>query len=269
MRSTLVLLAGGLMVAASHAGEIGAELHPMPTRLPLVFFSPDSLAGTLLKPLAGPEPATIAPDVEEVPVAPVTQQIEPAAGSPSQSAAGTVPEEPAGDATDPAAEAAASAEQPAVPPASEVPSATAATEEGLPADAAGEAEVAAPETAEPSGTIVHIIVENVESSSGRVNVAVCDTSLSEDGCPYHTSVPASAGFVEAELNVPPGRYAVVGYHDVNNNDQFDKFLGVPREPYALSGRAAESLVPDFNDAALKINQGANYVIIRMKRLGNG
>jgi uncharacterized protein (DUF2141 family) len=252
MRFSLVLLAGGFMAAAAQAAEVGAQLHPMPTKLPLVFFSPDSLAGTMLKPLAEPEAGTAAIDAVEPPRDTNQQQGEPAAGPLAQSSAGTGTEEPAGAAADPA-ETAAIEEPPAVP---------------LPTDApAEEAEAATPSESEV--TTVHIIVENVESSSGRVNVAVCNTSLSEEGCPYHTSVPASAGFVEAELEVPPGRYAVVGYHDVNNNDQFDKFLGVPREPYALSGKAAESLVPAFDDAAMKINQGANYVIIRMKRLGNG
>jgi uncharacterized protein (DUF2141 family) len=126
------------------------------------------------------------------------------------------------------------------------------------------------EPAQPAGTIIHVIVENVESNQGTVNVAVCDTGLSHEGCPYTTSAPAAQGFVEVVFDdVPPGEYAVVGYHDVNNNDEFDKFLSMPREPYALSGEAANSLIPAFRDAQLKINQGENYVIIRMKRLGSG
>jgi uncharacterized protein (DUF2141 family) len=78
-------------------------------------------------------------------------------------------------------------------------------------------------------------------------------------------VPAAAGFVETQFEgIAPGRYAVVGYHDVNGNDVFDKFLGVPREPYALSSEAGEMLVPTFEDAALRINEGENFVIIRLQ-----
>ena len=44
-------------------------------------------------------------------------------------------------------------------------------------------------------------------------------------------------------------------------------LGIPREPYALSGRAADKMVPTFADAALPIKTGENAVIIRLKRLG--
>jgi len=44
-------------------------------------------------------------------------------------------------------------------------------------------------------------------------------------------------------------------------------LGIPREPYALSGSASDMLVPTFTDAELPIKSGENAVIIRLKRLG--
>ena len=101
-----------------------------------------------------------------------------------------------------------------------------------------------------------------------MNVAVCDKELSREGCPYDTAIKAAPGFVETQFTgIPPGTYAVVGYHDENGNDEFDKFLGVPREPYALSNKAAENLVPTFADAALTITEGANVVIIRLRRFG--
>ena len=54
---------------------------------------------------------------------------------------------------------------------------------------------------------------------------------------------------------------------MNGNDQFDKMMGIPREPYALSSNAGEKLVPTFADAALPIKSGENAIIIRLKRLG--
>jgi len=120
----------------------------------------------------------------------------------------------------------------------------------------------------PTTATVHVLVENVESNSGMVWLALCDAGLSVDGCPYKTSVPAAQGVVEATFeNIPPGEYAVAGYHDVNDNGVFDMILKVPREPYALSGSAGEELVPRFKDAALLLKAGTNDVIIRMKRLG--
>lgn len=127
----------------------------------------------------------------------------------------------------------------------------------------------APAPPKPQQDSITVIVEGVESSQGTINVGVCDTGLSREGCPYHTEVKASAGFVEAHFDgIPPGRYAVVGYHDVNGNSEHDKFLGVPKEPYALSSKAGSKMIPTFNDAAVKIEKGENTVIIKMRRFGS-
>ncbi len=120
----------------------------------------------------------------------------------------------------------------------------------------------------PTTATIRVTVENVESDRGAIWVALCNTSLSVDGCPYQKKVPASVGTTEVTFtDIPPGVYAVAGYHDVNGNNIFDKILGVPREPYALSGAAGEKLVPTFKEAALEMNAGDNAVTIRMKRLG--
>jgi uncharacterized protein (DUF2141 family) len=115
-----------------------------------------------------------------------------------------------------------------------------------------------------------VIVENVQTNDGTVNIGLCDKGLSREECPYDREVKASPGFIEATFeSIPPGRYAVVAYHDVNGNGQFDRLLGIPREPYALSGQAAKKLVPSFSDAVLPIGIGENAVVIRLKRLGGG
>ena len=253
MKRLVLLLAGGVFAAAAHAQSGGTqfELLPMPNTLPLVFFAPDSLAGPDLEPFSLPESGGPLELVEDAPA------IDEAADA---TAAVVVSEAP--PAMDAVALVQVQADQ-------ELPEESPAA--GSDAEVAVEAPAddAAIPDATPMST-VHIIVENVETARGRVNVAVCDTGLSEEGCPYHTSVPAAVGFVEAVIEeVPPGIYAVVSYHDVNGNDRFDRFLAMPREPYALSGAAADVLVPEFSDATLDINEGENYVIIRLKRLGGG
>ena len=125
-------------------------------------------------------------------------------------------------------------------------------------------------TASLTTAAISVIVENVQTSDGTVNIGLCDKGLSRDTCPYDKEVQASAGFIEATFeNIPPGSYAVVAYHDVNGNGQFDRVLGIPREPYALSGQAAKKMVPSFSDAALPMRSGENAVVIRLKRLGGG
>jgi uncharacterized protein (DUF2141 family) len=127
--------------------------------------------------------------------------------------------------------------------------------------------VEAPPAVEDTAT-VRVTVENVESSRGSVWVALCNVSLSVQGCPDQKAVPAVAGTVDVVFEgIPPGVYAVAAFHDTNGNGVFDKFMGVPREPYALSGAAADELVPSFKDAAMEMKPGENDVTIRMKRLG--
>jgi uncharacterized protein (DUF2141 family) len=259
MKFAAVLLVGlaGASAAAAQSGD--PAFLPIPKTLPMMLFAPDPLAGTLLRPLTGPAGhaafAEIEPDPGVTPVAASTLAEDP-------SAATAVVDDPDRQTTT-AAVNPAPAGDPASAPSPDVPDAV----EALPAPEPPPA-VEIPPPNKPETTSVTVIVENVENSSGNVNVAICDKDLSREGCPYVHEIRAQQGFVETEFkDIPPGRYAVVGYHDVNGNDTFDKMLGIPREPYALSGQAAEKMVPTFADAALPIKTGENAVIIRLKRLG--
>ena len=142
-----------------------------------------------------------------------------------------------------------------------------ASSDALAEEATSQQPASSGDAAAPSDTIatVHVIAENVETDEGLVWLALCDTSLSVEGCPYKKSVTATVGFVEVTFDdIPPGNYAVVGYHDVNGDGTFDSLLGVPREPYALSGAAGDMLVPTFEDAVIPIKAGPNDVIIQMR-----
>jgi len=264
MRLAALLLVGMATASSASAQTNSARVTflPMPDTLPALLFAPDPLSGTMLKPLTlrapdsgnfvevPPEPAVIAvaaaaaPLIADPPADPL-----PPAKAPKQ-----------------AVEANAFADETA-------PADAGQSAPDAPTDAAVESTpepppAVAPPAVKPNESTVTVIVENVETSAGNVNVAVCDKDLSKEGCPYVHEVPAQQGFVETEFhNIPPGNYAVVGYHDVNGNNQFDKLMGIPREPYALSGKAAEKLVPTFADAELPIKSGENAIIIRLKRLG--
>jgi uncharacterized protein (DUF2141 family) len=251
MRFAALLLIGMATAAMAEAQTSPARfgLLPMPNTLPTVLFAPDPLAGTLLRPLTMPSAdstafAEVAPEPAVLPMAAATLLPE----DPPPQAAPDLVLEPTPDATT-------------------APDATGDTTVAPVPDAPPVVETPPP-VAAPPATTVTVIVENVETDSGNVNVAICDKGLSREGCPYHHEVKAQQGFVETQFaDIPPGSYAIVGYHDVNGNDQFDKMMGIPREPYALSGNAAEMLVPTFADAELPIKSGENAVIIRLKRLG--
>jgi uncharacterized protein (DUF2141 family) len=259
MRIPVLFLAGAALVsgAAAQSNPASVEFLPLPESMPRLMFAPDPLAGTLLRPLTDPDvPVVESPEAQTA--------SEPAVTGATGAAAAT---EAAGS-TDGTTEA----ETPAPPATAEPDAAAAPSAEPEPEPDAAAAEQAPDEAAPaaPPGSTITVIVENVENNAGMVNVAVCDKGLSREGCPYDKSIQAAPGFVETRFEgIAPGTYAVVGYHDENGNDEFDKFLGVPREPYALSSHAAESLVPSFDDAALQIKEGENVVIIRLKRFGGG
>ena len=242
--------------AAAQSGPARYGFEPMPNTLPTLLFAPDSLAGTLLRPLAQRADATRLPEVQPEPAT-----LPAALAEPDNTVALAVAE----------AENTVAVPQAEPEPAAAIPEPLPEAEPALEPETAIESppeQLPEPPAADPNASTVTVIVENVESASGNVNVAVCDTDLSREGCPYVREVPAQAGFVETQFtDIPPGTYAVVGYHDVNGNDTFDKLFGMPREPYALSSKAADKLVPTFADAALTIKSGENAVIIRLKRLG--
>jgi uncharacterized protein (DUF2141 family) len=113
---------------------------------------------------------------------------------------------------------------------------------------------------------VIVTVDGIDDRRGTINVGLCDKSLSREGCPYDAGQPATAGTVEIRFEgVRPGRYAVVGYQDLNGNNMFDRFLGLPREPYAVSNNAGDTLVPTFEKAALPIGEGLTRVRITLQR----
>ncbi len=273
MKFAALLLIG---IATAAAGPAAAQSNshargnflPMPNTLPTMLFAPDPLAGTMLRTLIEPAPNSTV--FAEVPPEPVVISV----AASTQLVADPAPE-PVPPAKKPKAAQTAQAAEPVV----ETPpdAAVEAPVESVP-DAPGEAAVEpspavpapdkAPPAANPHESTITVIVENVQVATGSVNVAICDKGLSREGCPYVHEIPAQQGFVQTEFdNIPPGNYAIVGYHDVNGNQQFDKTLGIPREPYALSNNAGEKLVPTFADAELPIKSGENAVVIRLRRLG--
>jgi uncharacterized protein (DUF2141 family) len=113
---------------------------------------------------------------------------------------------------------------------------------------------------------VTVTVDNVESNKGVVNVALCDKDLSHEGCPVFQEGKAIAGTMTFVFdNVPPGPWAAVAYHDENGNGEFDRLLGVPREPYALSNGAADNMIPTIKDAIMRVNDGPNEINIKLQR----
>jgi len=116
---------------------------------------------------------------------------------------------------------------------------------------------------------VKVTVENVLNGRGVVHVDLCTepTFLGRD-CPYEATAPARRGRITLTIrDVPPGRYAAVGYHDENANRDLDlNALGMPMEPYGFSNDPPMLMGPPlFKDSAFDVADKDVVVRIRLKR----
>ena len=128
--------------------------------------------------------------------------------------------------------------------------------------------------AEQSLSVVKIEITGLDQDHGDVFIAVYDSKdqwLGENTvADKHVDIARSkdGAVVRAELQLQPGRYAFSLFHDVNGNGELDtNFIGMPKEPIALSNNAkARFGPPKFADAVFEL--GAEPVVqsIDMTRL---
>jgi uncharacterized protein (DUF2141 family) len=122
----------------------------------------------------------------------------------------------------------------------------------------------------PTATVI-ITVHGVEVGKGAVSVGICDTGLGGDNCPVGGRQDPTAETLEFVFeNIPVGTYAFGAHQDINMNGQRDEnFLGMPKEPVALSNNALSKMIPTFADAAMPIAQGVeNRIDIQLQMFGS-
>lgn len=113
---------------------------------------------------------------------------------------------------------------------------------------------------------VEVRVSGVKGAKGKINVAVCDRERFLKQCAYSASAPAQAGETVLKVNdVPPGTWAVLAYHDENENRELDRnFIGIPKEDYGFSRDAAGRFGPPaFEDAAIEVREGTTVAPIKL------
>ena len=103
------------------------------------------------------------------------------------------------------------------------------------------------------GTTITITIP-VKSSEGVVRVGLYDAT----NFMQKPSVGADSAIVELTAsvtfkNVIPGEYAVILYHDKNNNDKMDfEPNGMPSEMYGMSNNPMSYGPPQWNDAKFEV-----------------
>ena len=111
-------------------------------------------------------------------------------------------------------------------------------------------------------------VAGVRNARGRVRIDVCpQAKFLDDGCPWHTSVPARAGTTTLVIeDLPPGDYAIQAFHDANNNDEMDRGLfGIPKEGFGFSRDAKIVLTPPkWKDAVFSHGPTAQKQVLHLR-----
>lgn len=79
-------------------------------------------------------------------------------------------------------------------------------------------------------------------------------------------VPAAPGTVQVRFtNLPPGRYAIMAYHDENADGELNRRLGMfPTEGYGLSNNPKVMGPPQFEDSAFQVPAAGQAVSIEIR-----
>jgi uncharacterized protein (DUF2141 family) len=115
------------------------------------------------------------------------------------------------------------------------------------------------------GTVMIGLYDNAEGFARAVNAADSMALLIEPTRYAAVALRANAAARNAVSfsKVDPGRYAVIVFHDENNNTKLDRgVFGVPTEPYGFSNNARVFFgAPSFDAAAVRVDGGDQSLTI--------
>ncbi|KQQ33018.1 hypothetical protein ASF61_13115 [Duganella sp. Leaf126] len=118
-----------------------------------------------------------------------------------------------------------------------------------------------------SAATLQVKIDGVASNKGKLRVAVCDQSSFLKKCAIGAMAPARTGSVTVEVpDVPAGDWAVMAYHDENDNQKMDRNeMGIPSEGYGFSHNASAKFgPPQFKQATVTVGASAVTVPVTLK-----
>lgn len=121
----------------------------------------------------------------------------------------------------------------------------------------------------PAGAAdLEVAAHPVRSGEGTVKLMLFEREegfRKEDKARQVLSLPAGPGTVVGRFgNLPPGRYAVIAYHDENGDGKLNLRFGMfPKEGYGLSNNPKLSGPPKFADAALDLPESGRRIDVRL------
>ena len=123
--------------------------------------------------------------------------------------------------------------------------------------------------AAPAGAAdLGMTVQAIRSEHGQIKMMLFereDGFRKEDKARQVLALPAAKGEISATFkDLPPGRYAVVAYHDENTDGKLNLRFGMfPKEGYGLSNNYKPSGPPKFKDAAFDLPNSGMQSAIRL------
>lgn len=102
-----------------------------------------------------------------------------------------------------------------------------------------------------------VTIKEIRDTAGNLRVSLygdAESFRKEDRALKAVSLPAARGETRVTFDgLPPGRYAVMAYHDENGDGKLNLRLGMfPTEGYALSNNPRVMGPPKFADSAFEI-----------------
>ncbi len=96
-------------------------------------------------------------------------------------------------------------------------------------------------------------ISNVRKNSGKIVVEIYNTESSWLKSPFRKTVlPTNEAIKTASFDVPPGKYAISVYQDVNENGELDRtFVGIPKEPVGFGNNYKPFGKPRFESASIE------------------
>lgn len=111
-------------------------------------------------------------------------------------------------------------------------------------------------------------IRNVRPQQGLVMVALFDSAdgyTADRRFAGQQLAPVAAGLTAVFAGLPPGRYAIAVYQDLDGDGKLGRtLLGIPTEPYGFGGDVAGTFGPPaFEAMAVAVGDGATPVTVTL------
>lgn len=119
------------------------------------------------------------------------------------------------------------------------------------------------------GSTLNVTLQNVRDASGTVRAGLYRepaTFRKEDKAVEIAQASAAPGAITLTFrNLPPGRYAIMAYHDENGDGQLNRRFGMfPTEGYGLSNNPQVAGPPAFDDSAFEVAAPETAITIDLR-----